>query len=350
MGQYEFHNESPSGDEQSILVQAVGGAAANRIPLEISLAALAEEKGDPRLAAAAERLASRLQQGATIHEAIDSLDRQLPTEVAGLLRAGIESGDLAGTFERFSQQRLAAERFNRRIRGAIAYPLLVLCILVPLLLFLSIYVIPMFGDIYLDFGLALPALTELILQMAKQLPSLVVGIVLVVIGVPLILRIVGGRWLLHRVRFSLPLVGRLWMWAGQREFAAQLASFLSLGLPIPSAVGLTAQVLSDRNVARACERVRSRVESGQTLSSSLNQSIHFDRSLVALVGWGEKHGALPEALGVATDLFDDHVEQQASLVRRVLPPLALVTVATLMFFVIIGLMIPMVKLIEGLSR
>src|SRR6476660_9461439 len=241
MGQFEFHGESPSGDEQSMLVQAVGGAAASRIPLEISLAALAEEKGDPRLAAAAERLASRLQQGATIHEAIDSLDRQLPTEVAGLLRAGIESGDLAGTFERFSQQRLAAERFNRRIRGAIAYPLLVLCILVPLLLFLSIYVIPMFGDIYLDFNLDLPALTELILQMAKQLPSLVVGIVLVVIGVPLILRIVGGRWLLHRVRFSLPLVGRLWMWAGQREFAAQLASFLSLGLPMPSAIAYTAQ-------------------------------------------------------------------------------------------------------------
>src|SRR4051812_38206978 len=193
MGPNEFQPESAGGQEHSVLLQAVGAAAASRIPLEISLAALAEERGDPRLAAAAERLAVRLQQGATIHEAIDSLDRQLPAEVAGLLRAGIESGDLAGTFERFSQQRVAAERFNRRIRGAIAYPLLVLCILVPLLLFLSIYVIPMFGDIYLEFGLALPALTELILQTAKQLPSLIVGIVLVVIGVPLILRIVGGR-------------------------------------------------------------------------------------------------------------------------------------------------------------
>jgi type II secretory pathway component PulF len=119
---------------------------------------------------------------------------------------------------------------------------------------------------------------------------------------------------------------------------------------MPSAVASTAQVLSDRNVARACERASSRVEEGQTLSSSLEQSIHFDRSLVALVGWGERHGALPEALRVATDLFDDHVEQQASLVRRVLPPLALLTVATLMFFVIVGLMVPMVKLIEGLSQ
>jgi type IV pilus assembly protein PilC len=350
MGPNEFQAESTGREEHSVLLQAVGAAATSRIPLEISLAALAEERGDPRLAAAAERLAARLQQGATIHEAIDSLDRQLPTEVAGLLRAGIESGDLAGTFERFGQQRLAAERFNRRIRGAFAYPLLIVCILVPLLLFLSMYVIPMFADIYREFNLDLPPITELILQTAKQLPMLVLGIAVLVIGAPLILRILGGRWLLHRVRFSLPLVGRLWMWAGQREFAAQLGTFLSLGLPMPSAVARTAQVLSDRNVARACERVSSRVEGGQTLSSSLDQSIHFDRSLVALVGWGERHGALSEALGVATDLFDDHVEQQASLVRRVLPPLALVTVATLMFFVIVGLMIPMVKLIEGLSQ
>jgi type IV pilus assembly protein PilC len=350
MGQYERHPGSPNADEQRLLLQSVGDAAICRVPLEVSLAALAEEKGDPRLAAAAERLAARLQEGATIHDAIDSLDHELPAEVAGLLRAGIESGDLGGTFTRFGQQSLAAERFNRRIRAALAYPLLILGILVPLLLFLSIYVIPMFGDIYRDFNLDLPTITELVLQTAKQLPTLVFGIVLFVIGVPLILRILGGRWLLHRVRFSLPLVGRLWMWAGQREFAAHLATFLGLGLSMPRAVDHTAQVLSDRNLARACRRVSSRLESGETLSSSLDKSIHFDRSLIALIGWGEKHGALPEALGVASDLFDDQVEQQAALVRRVLPPLTLVTVATLMFFVIIGLMIPMVTLIENLTK
>jgi len=190
-----------------MLVQAVGGAAASRIPLEISLAALAEEKGDPRLAAAAERLASRLQQGATIHEAIDSLDRQLPTEVAGLLRAGIESGDLAGTFERFGQQRLASERFNRRIRGAIAYPLLVLCILVPLLPLLEHLCHSDVSRHLPGLNLYLPPLTELILQRQSSCRVWLLEIVLVVIGAPLILRIVGGRWLLHRVPVF---ANRLW--------------------------------------------------------------------------------------------------------------------------------------------
>src|SRR5690349_339918 len=124
-----------SEDAVDVLLQEIGGAAAGRIPLEVSLGALAEENSDPRLAAVAERLATRLEQGATIDEALKEVEGQLPTEIAGLLRSGVQSGDLAGMFERFSQQRLAASRYNRRIRATLAYPLIIVAILVPTLLF-----------------------------------------------------------------------------------------------------------------------------------------------------------------------------------------------------------------------
>ena len=73
-------------DELTTLVGAVGGAAANRLPIEITLAALAEETNDRRLAAAAQQMAAQLERGATIEQAIASIDRRLPTEVAGMLR------------------------------------------------------------------------------------------------------------------------------------------------------------------------------------------------------------------------------------------------------------------------
>jgi type IV pilus assembly protein PilC len=337
-------------EEVTTLVHAVGAAATSRVPLEVTLAVLAEEKDDPRLADIARRLAEQLQRGVTIDQAVADLDQELPPEVRGLMRAGIESGDLAGTFERFAQQRLESQRIGRRIRAAIAYPLLILAILVPLLLFLSIYVIPMFGEMYEEFELDLPAITFLILQTAEQLPGLIGGLLLLVLVMPIVLRVLGGRWLFHRVRAATPLLGRLWTWSGQREFAGLLASFLDLRLPMTSAVAHTGQMMSDRNVARACQRVSQRLETGQSLSACLSQSIHFDRTLVALVAWGETHGLLPEALRIATEVFDDRVEQQTSLVRRLLPPVTLVAVATLMFFVIVGLMIPLITLIEGLSK
>lgn len=337
-------------EEVVTLVDAIGAAAASKLPLEVTLGALAEEKNDSQLAQVAQQVALRLEQGATVEQLLADLDRQLPPEVVGLLRAGVDSGDLAGTFARFGQQRLASQRVERRIRSAIAYPLIVVAILVPLLLFLSLYVVPMFGEMFTDMEVEIPPMTELILQAAKQLPMLIAGLVVFVVGIPIVLRLVGGRWLFHRVRIATPLIGRLWMWSGQREFAAQLASFLNLRLPMADAVAYTGDVISDRNVARACRRATLRLEMGQSLSSCLSKSIHFDRTLVALVAWGERNGLVAEALHVATDLFDDRIEQQASLVRRLLPPITLVAVATMMFFVIISLMIPLVKLIEGLSR
>jgi type IV pilus assembly protein PilC len=337
------------GEDVTTLVHAVGAAAGGRIPLEVTLAALGEERQDRRLAAVAQRLAGELSQGVPIDEALAAMERHLPQEVRGLLRAGIESGDLAGTFERYADQRLASQRMRRGIQAAVAYPLIIIAILVPLALFISMYVIPMFGDIYEEFELDLPIATEWILQTARQVPGTILGLMIFVIGVPLVLRIVGGRWMFHRVRSAVPLFGRMWLWSGQRDFAAMLASFLDLRLPLPDAVGHTGEVMRDRNVGAGCRRVRERLQSGESLFASLAQSIYFDRSLVALVGWGERHGLLAEALRIATEIFDDRIEQRALLIQRLLPPVTLIAVATLTFFTIIGLMLPLVKLIEMLS-
>jgi general secretion pathway protein F len=334
----------------STLIEAVGGAAASRLPVEITLAALAEESNDRRLADAAQHLASRIEQGATIEQAIAGLDGKLPSEVAGVLRAGIECGDLAGTMERLTQHRMEAQRTRRKIQSAIAYPLVIAAILVPLLLFLSIYLIPMFEELFRAFEFDLPVITQVVFGASKQIPMLVFGILVMVWGIPIFLRLVGGRWLFHRVRSALPMLGTLWMWSGQREFAALLASFIDLRIPMVEAVAYTGDAISDRNVGNACRRVARRLEAGETLSHSLGQSIHFDRSLVALVTWGERYGLLPEALGIAATLFDDLIEQYASLVRRILPPITFIFVLIIMVFVVISLMIPLVLLIQLLSQ
>ncbi len=338
-----------SGKQVSILLEAVGTAAASQMPLEVTLAALAEEKEDPRLAAIAQRLVTELERGVPVEQAVTGLERQLPAEVRGLLRAGIESGDLAGTLTRFTDQRLTTQRIRRRIRATIAYPMLIAVIMVPLMLFISTFVIPLFVEMFEEFDLVLPGITLLVLETGKQLPGVIFGLLLFLIGVPILLRLLGGRWVFHRARSATPFVGPLWMWCAQREFAALLASFLDLRLPMTNAVAHTGEVMSDRNLSRACRRVSQRLETGQPLSESLSQSIHFDRSLVTLIAWGERHGVLPEALRISAEVFDDRIEQHASLIQRLLPPVTLIVVGVMIFVVIIGLMVPLLKLLEALS-
>jgi type IV pilus assembly protein PilC len=337
-------------DQLTSLVEAMGAAAISRVPLEVTLAALAEEQGDRRLADVAGQLASELERGVPIDQVVAGVEHRLPAEVQGLLRVGVESGDLAGALERFAAQRVVTQRIARRIRAAIAYPLLIAAILVPLMLFISVFIIPMFREIFEEFDLALPGITFLVLDTGEQLPGLIGGLLLFAIAFPIVLRVVGGRWLFHRVRAATPFVGTLWMWSSQREFAALLASFLDLRLPMTGAVTHTGACLSDRNMARACRRVAERLASGQPLNRCLSHSIHFDPSLVSLVAWGERHGLLPEALRISAEVFDDRIEQQASLIQRLLPPVTLVAVGMLVFCAVVGLMLPLVRLIESLSR
>lgn len=336
-------------DELITLVETVASAAANRLPLDLALAALAEDTDDKRLALVARRLAALLQRGDSIETAMSTLERQLPAEVRGLFRAAVASGDVAGAFDQFARQRLATQRIRRRIRNVLLYPLVILLILLPLVAYLCFSVIPMFEEMYSDFGITLPTATLWLLAAARQMPVLIGGLLLIGVGIPLLLRAVAGRGFLDRLRTTTPVLGPLWTWMGQREFAAALASFLKLRLPLPDAVVHTADVLSDRNMARACARLGERLNRGQPLSASLGQSIHFDRSLVAIVGWGETNSLMPEALGIAVEVFDDRIEQHASLLQRLLPPCLLLGVATIMFFIILSLLVPLVSLIQGLS-
>jgi type IV pilus assembly protein PilC len=337
-------------DEQiDTLVQVVGSGAASRLPLELSLSVLAEDTKDRQLAAAARRIARQVEQGMPLTEAVDVLGNDLPEEVRGLVHAGIESGDLAGVFERFAEQRLLSQRIARRIRQAVAYPIIVVAILVPILLLMSLYVIPMFGEMYSDFELPLPAMTELTLQTSKQIPGLVAGFLFIIVAMPIVLRLSGGRWLFHRFRSALPLFGRLWTWSSQREFASILASFLDQRLTLPRALDCTGQIMTDRNVARACAGVARRLEAGESLSSSLSHSISFDRTLTSMVAWGEAYSLLPDALRIASQVFDDRVEQHLALVRRLVPPVTLIFVGTMAIFVVVALFVPLVKLLQGLS-
>ena len=144
-------------DQLSTLVQAVGAASASRVPLEVTLAALAEEQDDPRLArgrpaAVGRTPAGRDDRRGGRRRSIANCRRRS----AGCCGPASRCGDLAGTVEKFAQQRLASRRARLRIRTAIAYPLLILAILVPLALFLSLFVIPMFGEMFTEFDLELP--------------------------------------------------------------------------------------------------------------------------------------------------------------------------------------------------
>jgi type IV pilus assembly protein PilC len=351
--------ESPSTPQDTIpklstaqatqLASHLRATTAAGLPLEDTLDALATDCDDPHLASAVRHLASRLRDGVPLEQAISMLDRQLPRRIRGLLEAGVRCGNPAGIFEAFARQQIVVHTVAQKVASTMVFPLFILLVAGLITLFMALYVVPMFEDLFRDFDLQLPALTMIALMLAHALPAAFLVALVVFASLWALSRLGTASSLVCQLRSTLPVLGKLWTFAGHQELASALATLVALRIPLPESLAYAGNLIGDANLARACRKVSAQASAGMSLSECMARSIHFDRMLTALVRWGEEHGLAAAALEHADRFYAERVDQQAALVRRTLPPIILVTVVMMAGLMLISLFLPLINLIEGLA-
>lgn len=331
-----------------MLLEHLSGGVAQGVPLEETFRALADDLTDRRLRAVAVQLTEQLESGADLGSALASMQPVLPTHMRHALAIGARSGNLSAILTGLSESELVRKQMQRELRAVLAYPLLVLLSLLLLTLLMTMNVIPMFAVLYDDFDLELPILTVYLLKFSPWIPMFLFGtfascLVMLVIGY-----LIAGKRYLHWIRTALPLFGRAWLWSGQHEFATLMATLTRQKVSVTEALACTVESLRDRNLARAVRLASARCEQGMLLSQSLSESIHFDPTLTSLIQWGESQQTLPEALTEAARTYEQQMEFYIQFLHRIIPPLLLALVASVVFFMLAALMVPLVDLINGL--
>ena len=229
------------------------------------------------------------------------------------------------------------------------YPAVVLGLLAAVLVGLTTIVVPQFESIFYDFDLELPELTIMVVKIGNALPKLLAVLVALVPAYFLICLSPAGRRVMHWLRTGVPVLGRLWIWNGQHEFASILGSLTAKRMALDQALACTAASLRDGNLARATRIVAAKCASGASLAQSMAESIHFDPALPGLVSWGEAQGTLPVALAQAAATFEEELDLQASFLARIMPSVLFITVITTLFMFIIAMFVPLIDLINNLS-
>lgn len=318
------------------------------LPLDEVLLAMAQESDNRKLRRAMEQLAGDLTRGMAFDRAVAGIRHRLP----GYFRHALDAAAgpeqtialLAGLAERDATRR----RLQRQLRAVLLYPAIVMALLALVVAGATLFIVPAFEEIFADLGLELPSGTRAVLATSKRLPTILAGLVVIPPAWVFVSMLPGGMRLLHWMRTSVPVLGRVWIWSAHHEFASIMGALTAQRMPISAALDYTAGSLQDRNLARSTAIASRRCEAGVSLSQCLADSIHFDRALTALVNWGETNDALPQALRQATALYEEEIDLHTGFLRRVLPPLMFVIVLTVVFFIVVSLIIPLVDLINNL--
>ncbi len=317
-------------------------------PLPAGLRAAAQESESPRVAAGLRHLAAELERGRSLEDCLAHA-RQLPPYVAGLIRAAQRTGDMSVTLAAWTSNRRAARQHWRTIVAALAYPAVAVVLAFAVFLLLGTMVVPTFRIMFSEFNLKLPAVTIYVLrasEFATRFFPLVTGS-LVAIGVGT--RLLGGRAGWSCLMTNLPLLGPAWHWTGVAEMLRCLGLLVGYRVPLPEALRLAADGVTDAYVGEQCRALAIRVEQGRSLTMSLVDLRTLPLSIVPMIRWGEQHDQLDSSLRSAAEMIESRLKVRTHVLAQIIPPLLFVFVGVSLASAIISLFLPLISLIQGLS-
>jgi general secretion pathway protein F len=340
-----------SGVEAAELSRQIAGLTTAGLPLAQGLLALGEELPRGRLRRSMNELASTLESGATLDQAVDQQKNEIPPHLRGLVIAGLRSGQLGDTLSRFSAYVAVGTDLERRLWLSLAYPLLTVGASLALFFFVCLVLVGQFDRIYKDFGVPLPGITVALLSLARFANKAWAPTILVV-------SVVGGSWLAARLLLSpsrrralaarLPLVGQVWRATSLAEFCHLLALLLESRLPLPEALRLAGEGVQDADVNASCRGMANEVESGRSLARAMESAWLIPAGFPRLVRWAENQESLPEVLHMAGAMFEARGRSYSAFVGTVLNVLCVLIVFQ-MVMVVPALFLPLITLISRLS-
>lgn len=337
------------------LNEQIAGMARAGLPLDQGLAAMAKEMGKGRLHKVTQALADDLRAGHPLQEALERQKNQVPPFYASLVAAGIRSGRIGEVLATLTVYAHTVANVRTTIREALFYPVTVMLVALVMFVGLGYFVLPQFEDIFKEFGMKLPAVSEILLTVLRHPMRCFVNPLLLILFVLVVTRwqlrrTELGRCLWARFVYAVPILGTLLRSARLAAFTDLLAILVDHTVPLPEAFVLAGAATSDPLMASTARDVERGLSLGMPLGATLRGRGLVPEWVAWMVGLGEKRGTLGQTLHQIADVYRRQVEMRAALLRNVLPPFLIIVTAGLFVGVFAcAVMLPMIKLLEGLS-
>ncbi len=347
----EDQNSIPnlSARDAEQLATHLSEVARDSIPLDTGLLAAAEEAGNRRIARALRSIAAALQRGQSVEEVLSQAHGRLPRHIGGLVAAAARTGKFSEALSQFVDHHQAVRQLRRSVSSALAYPLLVVVATLLMLMVGAFFFVPQFDEMYRDLELELPKATLSLLWWAHTgLPILLAlagGLLIALLG----LRLFGGAAIWRRAFATVPVFGPLGHWAGVAEWTRLLGILVEQQVPLPDALRLAADGLHDANLREVSHGLAQDASQGRELSDLIGSTYRLPPLLVPFVSAGEQTRSLSGALLTLSDLYVERVRQRAALYRSILPPVLFILVGFLAVWVIGGLMLPLIALVDAIG-
>lgn len=341
-----------SWDDLQLLSDQLESIVRGGLPLAASMKALASELRNPRLQPVLQRLHTDLDHGVPLEDAIDRQHEQFPRIYPALIRAGEATGNLPGVLGLISQHAARMIDLRQRLQIAMIYPVILSFVSFFIIGFIVLKVVPVFAEIFAEFGGQLPAPTRLLLGISRLMQHswvdlLTTLLAVVLLGVFTLLwlrRSVEGRCRLDLIKLYLPWAGPAYYLHVQARFCRVMSLLLASRVPVLDALELAGAAAGSPVLERALEDAVLAVASGERLVDALERTRFFGHDTCWLLATSEDRGATEEAFEHLADRFEHQALAHDKFFGALAAPVFAVVMGGIIGFVVICLYLPIFTL------
>ena len=268
-----------------------------------------------------------------------------------MVRAGEAGGALDATLNRLAVQLEKDDSLRRTIKSAMAYPVLIACFAIVVMIGMLLFIIPIFSKMYADLGGKLPTLTRIMMDLSNLLKGywFVVFPALfgIVWGLKRLKNTDKGRQFWDRAKLKLPMkLGPVIQKIAVARFSRTLATLVGAGVPILQSIEITGKTSGNYVIEESMADVRESVRSGESIAKPLSRVKVFPPMVTHMISIGEETGALDAMLNKIADFYEDEVEAAVKSLTSIIEPIMMMFVGGLVGVIFISMYLPMFNMMN----
>ncbi|ADI01957.1 type II secretion system F family protein [Syntrophothermus lipocalidus] len=300
------------------------------------------------------RLYREVLSGRSLSEAMMAEDSLIPGLLARMVATGEASGNLEQILHNMSQYYQQRYETEKRVKGALIYPALLMVVGIGLLAYVFAFLIPQVESLLHSAGARLPLVTRIILGITHFLQNhflaLTVVLVAVLLAGTLYLATPQGKFLWDRTVAKLPLVGNVVRNVVTVRFASTAAMVFRSGIPVLPALELLRENAGNEVAARALDKAVEGVRRGDTIAYHLATTGYFDPLVVQMIRVGEETGSLDEIMQQMADFYEKEAQTGIAQLMSLLEPVMVLIMGLVVGTIVLSVMFPLFDLVSSFKR
>ena len=345
--------KKPSPDEVAGSIRQLSIIIRAGVPLVEGLQGLGEQSRSQMFQACMAQMGTDVSQGMSLSDAFSRHPAVFPTLAVEMARVAEAGGNLSEAMEKLADHMEAGAEIGRKVKSALAYPIVVLFISLATVLVMVTFILPRFMTLFDQMGAKLPWTTQMLMSFSHTITGrwylFVAGTAASVYGMKKYARSPRGKRTIDGIFLRLPVVGDIVQKVVLSRVIATMATLLSSGVPMVKTLETSAAAANNEVVKEALLRARRDVAEGTATSQALKTSRVFPPMVLQMVASGEKTGELPAMLNYVCLLFGRETDAKVKSLTSVIEPVMIAVLGVIVGFIAMSVIVPIYSLVGGVK-